>query len=414
MIPQNVLFIGLSWPEPTATAAGIRIMHLIQFFIAQKCKITFASTATVTTDAHVLLMKDVVTASITLNHDSFDDFVRNLNPDIVIFDRFYTEEQFGWRIAEQVPDALRILDTEDLHSLRAAREHCVKVGIPFTPLVWVQNETTKREIASVYRCDLSLIISSFEMKLLTTELKIDKNLLFYLPFLVENLTKKEKAQWPSYEERNNFVFIGTGKHAPNIDAIKWLKHDIWPAIRRLMPSAQLKIYGSYFPEFIMQMHQPKDGFYVLGWAKEAKTVISEARVCLAPLRFGAGLKGKLVDAMQYGTPSVTTPIGAEGINDTLPWGGFVQNDAVEFAEAAVQLYHDEALWLQAQTKGVHILAERFNRIDHLKRLQDILSLKQKKLEVHRAANFTGALLQHQTMAATKYMSRWIQLKNAIN
>ncbi len=408
---KNVLIIGLVWPEPDATAAGSRMLQLIQFFITQKSQITFASTASFTTHSVALNTLGVATVSIELNQDSFDEFVRTLQPDIVIFDRFIAEEQFGWRVTEQVPGAIRILDTEDLHSLRAARHECFKLGIPFTYDAWLQNETTKREIASIYRCDISLIISSFEMELLTKVLKIDEYFLLHIPFMLKAITKKEIAQWQSYEQRKDFVFIGTGKHAPNIDAIKWLRQDIWPAIRKLMPEAKLKIYGSYLPESIMQMHQPKEGFYVLGWAKDAKAVIAEAKVFLAPLRFGAGLKGKLVNAMQCGTPSVTTSIGIEGMHREGSWNGFVEDDSNAFAEAAVKLYNNEAKWLQSQKNGISIINRNFSKKEFYGVfLKKVLSLHS-NLEKHRKNNFIGVLLQHQSMASTKYLSRWIALKN---
>ena len=93
---------------------------------------------------------------------------------------------------------------------------------------------------------------------------------------------------------------------PNIDAIRWLKNEIWPLVRKQLPTVNLRIYGAYLPESILQLHQPKEGFLVLGRADNAKEVLGEARVSLAPLRFGAGIKGKLVDSMICGTPSVTT------------------------------------------------------------------------------------------------------------
>ena len=158
------------------------------------------------------------TADIKMNDSSFDVFVTDLNPDVVLFNRFLTEEQFGWRVAENCPQALRMLDTENLHSLRHVREQCFKKDIPFTTDAWLADDKTKREIASIYRCDLSLIISSYELELLTDVLNIDKSLLLLLPFMVDEITTE--TNWKTFEDREDFVFIGGGKHAPNIDAVK--------------------------------------------------------------------------------------------------------------------------------------------------------------------------------------------------
>jgi len=91
----------------------------------------------------------------------------------------------------------------------------------------------------------------------------------------------------------------------------------------------MHVYGAYPPPKATQLHNPKQKFYVLGWVESAEHVMKNARICLAPLRFGAGLKGKLLDAMQFGTPSITTEIGAEGMHDKLAWNGIITNNPEE-------------------------------------------------------------------------------------
>ena len=88
-------------------------------------------------------------------------------------------------------------------------------------------------------------------------------------------------------------------------------------------------------------------------------VMQESRVCLAPIRFGAGLKGKLTDAMQAGTPSVTTTTGAEGMNGNMPWGGFIEDNPEAFANAAVKLYQEKNYGRNARQHGFEILNQRF-------------------------------------------------------
>jgi glycosyltransferase involved in cell wall biosynthesis len=178
-----------------------------------------------------------------------------------------------------------------------------------------------------------------------------------------------------------------------------------------MPEAILQIYGAYPSQKVLQLHQPKQGFHIMGRADDAQEVVRNARVVLAPLRFGAGIKGKLLEAMQCGTPSVTTPIGAESMCGDLPWNGFITDDAQVFADKAVEFYQDKIHWLKAQENGFKIIEKRY-----LKSLFDndfvghILEV-QTHLKQHRLNNFIGALLQHHTLTSTKYMSRWIEEKN---
>lgn len=440
---ETVFFIGFTWPEPTSTAAGSRMLQLLYYFLDRDYRIVFSSTATETALSLNLESMGIEKVPIKLNDSGFDDFMRDLNPHIVVFDRFLTEEQFGWRVAQFAPNALRILDTEDLHSLRAIRQALFNKNIPFTTDQWLENELTKREIASIYRCDVSLIISSHEMQLLTQVLKIDEALLLHLPFMLDALDEIAIEGWPTFEERKDFVCIGNGKHAPNIDAIIWLKKEIWPLIRKALPKVNLLIYGAYLPEHIVQMDNLKEGFRIMGWAESAEMVLKQAKVGLAPLRFGAGIKGKLIDAMQAGTPTVTTSIGAEGMHslttthsastglktvqtktpktgsdlDTnkpqlnYPWNGHIADTAENFAKGAISLYQNEQEWRNAQQNAPVIINELYSKKMLGQELDDSLSDIQNNLKVHRTRNFIGGMLLHHTLTSKKYMAKWIEAKN---
>lgn len=408
---KKLLIIGFVWPEPTTTAAGSRMIQLIHYFLDHDYKITFASTAVTSIYSTNLEELGISIKKIVLNSDSFDVFVSDLDPNIVLFDRFLTEEHFGWRVAENVPNAMRILDTEDLHFLRKVRETAHNKNRTVTETDLLNSDYAKREIASMYRSDFSLIISDYEMGLLHDVFKIDTRLLLHLPFMLDAIGEEQVQKWISYEGRSNFVCIGNGKHTPNIDAIKWLKKEIWPNIRKQLPKAELHIYGAYLPISIKEMHSAKEGFLIKGWVENVNSVLGKVRVNLAPLRFGAGAKGKLVTAMQNGTPSITTAIGAEGMHQDLPWAGIIQDDAKGIIEAAVTLYQDEKKWKEAQLNGISII----NSVCSKSGLTNTFNLKIKRLEnnleAHRNKNFIGKLLVHQTTNSTKYLSKYIAEKN---
>ncbi|MEW5009893.1 MAG: glycosyltransferase [Cycloclasticus sp.] len=408
---MNVLIIASLWPEPNSSAAGRRMVALLQLFNAEGWQLTYACTAAESEYRYPLETMGIKLRNVTINDQSFDQFVKTLSPDLVLYDRFMVEEQFSWRVAEQCPQALAMIETSDLHCLRQARQAALKKQRAFTADD-LMSDIAYRELASIQRSDLSLIISSHEMQLLKTFFKLDQALIYYLPFIVEpDEVKALKAGWPSYQQRDGFICIGNFKHPPNWDSVQYLKTAVWPLIRQQLPGVSLSIYGAYTPPKALQLNNPKQGFYIKGRVDDAQQVMQQARVCLAPLRFGAGLKGKLLDAMECGTPSVTTRIGAEGMYGELPWSGIIAEEPQALADAAVELYNNQASWQQCQQYGTDILKTNFNPLSfEAPLIRRIKQLKQ-DLNKHRRDNFQGAMLRHHSMRSTKYMSLWIEAKN---
>lgn len=411
MYSQKVLIIGTVWPEPKSTAAGNRMLQIIEQLQKQNFEIVFACAAAIGEFSFDLNSINIEMVEIELNNSTFDDFILTLKPTIVIFDRFMIEEQFGWRIAENCPNCLRILDTEDLHFVRNTRFENFKNQKITTQNDYLKSDLAKREIATIYRCDISLIISEVEMEILTEIFRIDKKILHYLPFLLNEMNKDDIDGFPTFTERQNFVTIGNFRHEPNWNAVLYLKETIWPLIKKQLPKAEIHIYGSYVTAKATQLHNPKDGFLIKGRAENAQKVIKNARILLAPLRFGAGIKGKLTDAMKSGTPSITTTIGAEAMHENLDWNGTITDNETEFANAAVLLYKDEEKWKMAQKNGVEIINKIYNKTIIGNLFTQKIKATQNDLKNHRTQNFIGQMLQMQTLKSTKYMSKWIEEKN---
>ena len=422
--PTRVLIIGYVWPEPRSSAAGGHMMQIIESFLQRGWHITFSSPAGIGEHKADLASLGIDEVGIELNNSSFDTFISQLAPDIVLFDRFMMEEQFGWRVEKHCPAALRVLETSDLQSLRDARQQQLKARLKssadlddfsslFAPArrdtfeQMANTDLAQREIAAIYRCDLSLMISEYEIDLLVEHFNVPRALLHWCPLMVDSVP----ATFVPFEQRQHFLSIGNFRHAPNWDAVLWMKHSLWPLIRRQLPGAQLHIYGAYTPPKATALHNPAQGFHVMNWAEDALQVMTAARICLAPLRFGAGIKGKLADAMLCGTPNITTPVGAEAMGDEQPWPGAIAQSADALATAAVSLYQDRDRWTQAQEAGRQLLARRYDRHIHGTALVECLQQCRSDLAAHRRDNFTGSMLRHHAHKSTQYMSQWIEAKN---
>ncbi|TBW29157.1 glycosyltransferase [Gramella sp. KN1008] len=407
---SKVLVLGYVWPEPTSSAAGTRMMQLLNFFRKEEHDILFCTTAKESENMADLHSLGIPSRRIKVNDPGFDELLKEFQPEIVLFDRFMIEEQFGWRVDDICPNAIKILDTEDLHFLRDAREKAYKKNASAAN-IYLESELAKREIAAIYRCDLSLIISEVELQLLKTEFRISDELLLYLPYLLENISKREIKDLPVYEDRLDFMSIGNFLHEPNWNAVLYLKENLWPGIRKKLPGVKLQVYGAYPSQKVFNLHNEKGGVMINGHAKDSALVIQNARVCLAPIQFGAGLKGKLIEAMQNGTPSITSSIGAEGINSDQPWNGFISDNDSTFISKAVELYSNKELWEQKQKAGFRIINSRFYKENFEEAFKKALQDIQSRLKLHRQRNFTGQMLKHHLHRSTYFMSRFIMEKN---
>jgi len=415
--PETILFIGHLWPEPASSAAGYRTLALINAIVNDKTEqgdnywqLHFACAADKTGFCADLDESAIISHQITLNDSSFDDFIKDLKPDFVFYDRFISEEQFAPRVHEHCPDAVNILDTQDLHFLRRARQK----ALTGKQAIDLYSDDTIREIAAILRCDLSLIISNYELLLLIEQFKISPDILHYCPFMLNTEPQRTSK---SYEARKHFVMIGNFLHPPNWDAVLWCYQSLWPEIRQQLPDAQIHIYGAYPSAKVYQLHKPENGFYIKGRAQDAIDTLGNYRVNLAALRFGAGIKGKIADGFIAKTPCVTTPIGYEGMgfeSNKAYWGGLVSdsiNDEQQLIQYALDLYSDKSLWQQCSEAGHTLIQQQFDEAQHTGNFIKRLHAINDSISEHRKNNFFGQILRHNLYRSQYFMSKWIEEKN---
>ncbi len=401
----RVLIIGLVWPEPTSSAAGWRMLQLINELKKISNDIHFSCAASKSVASHPFDELDVVSHDIVLNDSSFNDFIADLIPDIVVYDRFITEEQFGWRVKQVFPNIVSVLDTEDLHFVRRTRTTSFKTNTEIN----YDTPDTFRELSSIYRSDLSIIISKFEYDLLINHFNIPSKQLLYLPFIEAEISKDKKDDFSDFNNRKDFMFIGNFIHEPNYQTVLQLKK-IWTFIKKRLPNTQIHIYGAYASQKVLQLNNANDGFIIKGKADDVNQIMQQYRVLVAPIPFGAGLKGKFVDGFKNGLPNVTCKIGSEGMF-VENWGGFIAETETDFVEAVCKLYQDEAEWNRAVANGFDILNKQFSVNIWGGILKDAVLKIYENTELHRNNLFIQKILWQNGLQAVKYMSLWIEQKN---
>mmetsp|Transcript_12158 Transcript_12158/g.22774 ORF Transcript_12158/g.22774 Transcript_12158/m.22774 type:complete len:468 (+) Transcript_12158:120-1523(+) len=455
-----LLFVSPTlWPQPNASAAGVRTASLIKYFESSKQgtfkRVDYGCGLNETKNDIKGIPPGVRTHHLPLNRgEEMRTFLHSeMNRDlkVVVFDRFFAEEAYSSYFHKERPDVLRVLDMQDMHALRYHREALVK-NLDFsnnddrfacfkdasymksTPLAYQTNSdnlssakylqsSLMRELSAIHRSDLTLVCSPFEYELLTCKFGVPTEKLVHASFFTEivadcyptsdDMNIDSQTMSNNHENRRDFVALGGFKHPPNVDQVFVLKH-LWPKIRSKIPDAKLNVYGSFPTQRVQQLDDKRNGFFVHGYIDDLNEALRFSKVLLAPLRFGAGIKGKIIDAWRYGCPVVTTPIGAEGIGDSNDeWGGLVAADEQEFIEFATKLYNDKTLWMKCKSAARHLMSKQFDAERNLSIVYDVVVNAAENLHHRRSIDYLSAILWQNSMRSTEYMSRWIELKESI-
>jgi len=357
-----------------------------------------------------------------INDPEVDRVIDYVNPNIVIYDRFITEEQFNWRIRERCPDAVTFIDTQDLHFLRHIREHLKNNGSSITETKNFQislNNTPDhlmngvlRELSSMHRTDATIVSSSFERDYLIHNFNFPAEKIIHAPFFYSLHQRRLDF---NLSKRKDFVVIGNFSHLPNKDALLWLKQSIWSKIRDYIPNAKLHVYGANPTKEDMELTDESESFYVKGPIKEDKLflTLSKYRVNLAPLRFGAGIKGKVVDNWIAGTPTVTTSIGSEGMDDDGTWGGLIANTEDGFVEAATTLYLEPKIWKECQNDGFRLLNDLFEKKMNENNLQNDMNRIIRDAKSMKNRDWIKSILFMNSNNYMKELSKKIEIKEAL-
>ena len=415
---RRALIFSTVWPEPDSSAAGVRQMQWIHFFRESFNEVVLISPSKPKNQGdwgYGELPTGVVRLPLPMNDWGVVEVLRALDPELVMFDRFILEEQFGALVYESLPNALVLLETQDLHFVRRAREALKEkwLGKNDVPTGFYQTETALRETAAMERVDFSFVVSSFEEQLLTRDFSLGSERQCWIPFGYEEIQESSRSM--DFDSRSDFVWIGNFRHAPNADALRWTRSEIWSGIRANIPHAIFHVFGAYpSQEFMDWNRNPALGIRVHGHAQNLDQVFTKARVNLAPLRFGAGVKGKILEGFRYGVPVVTTPVGAEGLlpetSSPLVFPGKVGVSPKELVEAAVSLHQDATIWDQGRDRALSLMKETYSWVQVREQMRKVLDGLWERKAHRQLPVWRSRILRHELMNSRKYFSKWIEEK----
>ena len=347
----RILVIDAYTPEPDQDSGSLRLRYLLGCFGKLGYGVTFFAdnrghAGSYTTDLQQAGVEVIYRPWLDSLHDFFSK--RGSEFDFVMISRHYVAANYISLLERYCPEAKFIFDTVDLHYLREERLADLENSLP---LRRVAAQTRRSELAVIAASDATLVVSPVEMTVLEQAAPDAK------VHVISNVHEVLGSQRP-WSERKDIFFVGGYQHPPNVDAAIWFVSSIWPLVREQLPEIQFHLIGSKATEQISSLHG--NGVQFHGFVKSLEPWLDGCRLAVAPLRYGAGVKGKVNLSMSRGQPVVATPAAVEGLFARPGEDILVAENEQEFAAQIVRLYQDEQLWNRISTAGLENVQKYFS------------------------------------------------------
>jgi O-antigen biosynthesis protein len=331
----NILIVEAFLITPDQDSGSLRLLNIMRLLVSEGHHVTFVAENLQGTSKYRCLLE---ASGVEVLHG---DWARNVNHvlrtrgrdcDVIMFCRHYVASAHIDAARLYSPHATILFDTVDLHFLREEREAAL---LGSAGVLAAAQKTKADELSLCRRADATIVVSEVEKKILA-ELAPSARV-----EILSNVHRMETER-ASFDERSGVLFVGGFRHPPNVDAVKWYAQFVLPILHERAPDIVTRIVGSNMPNEIEALKQP--GLEIVGFVEDIKPILRRARVSIAPLRYGAGVKGKVNEAMNFGIPVVATALAVEGMHMTSGHDCLVADDPEIFAEHVIALHTDPALW----------------------------------------------------------------------
>ncbi|MBO5791480.1 MAG: glycosyltransferase family 4 protein, partial [Lentisphaeria bacterium] len=378
---KNILYIDAEIPRADRGSGGMDALFFMEYMIKRGYHVLFSGENTPCyVPKYTSILQRMGVECFTAGKKQFKEYLRSRGHlfDFVFVSRVYQAQNFDRLIRKYLPQAACIFNTVDLHFLREQREAALKKSQELTLHAFM---TEKAELNLMSRADAVILISSEEKRFLASVFGMEN--CHHIP-----QARKIYGRTAPPERRSGLLFIGSA-HNPNADALKYYVEEILPLLKQRNLPCHLTVIGEELRQDILQQkelahvaHCPHISW--AGFVGDPRELFEEAKVAIAPLRYGAGTKGKVATAMAYGVPCVTSSCGAEGTNMKDGEHLLVRDSASDFARAVEELMNDNALWMKISEGGFAFLKENyaFERVE--KQMDEVLSAAQEHHKLQRA------------------------------
>ena len=330
-------------PTPDRDSGSLRMWHLLRNLVDLGCRVTFVPDDF---DPMQPYTRRLQSMGIEVLYGDVDMIVRiaDLGPrlQLAILSRPYVAPRYLHIVREHAPNARVAFDTVDLHFLREQRRAAGEAGRGSG----VADSFRELELGVARGSDVTIVVSEEEREQLAAvapdiEAEVVPN------------ANELSPDVPGPEGRDGLLFVGGFEHIPNVDAAVYLARTVMPRVWRRVPDVALTIVGADPPAEVRALDSP--GVKVAGWVEDLEPLLRESRAVVAPLRYGAGMKGKVTQSLAAGLPVVTTTIGAEGLNAVDGEHLLVADDANGFADRVADICTNDELWRSLSASGQHLV-----------------------------------------------------------
>jgi len=339
---KALIWVDSAVPDPSKDSGSVRLFSILRILISEGHTILFTSQKIDLTSKAVSNLREIgvlVFESLNAIHSHAED--HNIEISSVWVSRITVLREVKSSVKSLFKGVPIVFDTVDLHYLRLRRD-AIKRQSLYSLLAALRLEVIEKW--HVKNSDLAIVVSESEReRLLWAAPKLGVHVLSNV-----HVTPKKL---PKFDLTAGLVFIGGFSHTPNIVGIMWFCTEVWPYLNDTIKQDQLKIIGSNTPKEVENL--AGQHIQVLGWLEDPEPTILKSRISIAPLLSGAGVKGKVGQAMALGVPVVGTQIALEGIQGAGDPVAIIANEARGFAQAINDLYFDKVAWqgIQARARG---------------------------------------------------------------
>jgi len=349
--PQ-VLIVDALTPQPDRDSGSVRLVNLMRLLIAEGTHVVFLPANRSADGRYTAALQHLGVECWHAPHmPGIPAWLRQHGArfDTVMVSRHYVASEFLPLLRRHAPQARVLFDTVDLHYLRERR--AAELSGDAVALRAAQR-TRALELGLIAAADATLVVSEVERSLLATDAPgADVRVLSNLHEL--------PAAGPGWASRRDLLFVGGFRHPPNVDAVLWFAREVFPRIRAAAPRMQFHCIGGDVPADVQGLAS-MDGIRIHGHVPDLQPWLDGCRISVAPLRFGAGVKGKVNQAMAHGVPVVATSAAVEGMHLVDARDVLVADDADAFADAVVRLHDDDVLWNRLSAHGRDNVARHFS------------------------------------------------------